>query len=159
MVIRGASPFVSPLVFFRTFRVFTFVNGEHEGFSLIEVVVVMALIALTLTLAGPRIGAGLGRLELEQAAQSIHGFVRAGRVQAERTDREHYVVIDRKRELITLLDPEMKALREQQLPSSVQIVFDSPADVANIVISSSGIVRSQPIRLRGRSGELEVELQ
>ena len=134
-------------------------NRKHEGFSLIEVVVVMALIALTLTLAGPRIGAGLGRLELEQAAQSIHGFVRAGRVQAQRTDREHYVVIDRPHELMTLLDPEMKTLREQKLPSSVQIVLDSPADVATIAISPSGIVRSQPVRLRGRSGELKVELQ
>ena len=134
-------------------------NGEHEGFSLIEVVVVMALIALALTLAGPRIGAGLGRLELEQAAQTIRGFVRTGRVQAQRTDREHYVVIDRRRELMTLLDPDMKTLREVQLPLSVQIVFDSPSDVANIGISSSGIVRSQPIRLRSRSGELTVELQ
>jgi len=135
------------------------VNGEHNGFSLIEVVVVMALIALTLTLAGPRIGAGLGRLELEQAAQSIRSFVRAGRVQAQRTDREHYVVIDRRRESMTLLDPEMKTLREEALPVSVQFVFDSSADVANIAISSSGIVRGQPIRLRSRSGELKVDLQ
>ena len=130
-----------------------------KGFSLIEVVVVMVLIALTLTLAGPRIGAGLGRLELEQAAQNIRSLVRAGRVQAQRTDREHYVVIDRRRESMTLLDPEMKTLREEQLPSSVQIILDSAADVANIAISSSGIVRSQPIRLRGRSGELKIELQ
>jgi hypothetical protein len=119
----------------------------------------MALIALTLTLAGPRIGAGLGRLELERAAQNIRGFVRVGRVEAERTDREYYVVINRKRQQMTLLDPEMKTLRQEQLPSSVQIVFDSPEDLANIVISASGIVRSQPIRLRGRTGELKVELQ
>jgi prepilin-type N-terminal cleavage/methylation domain-containing protein len=135
------------------------VKKEHEGFSLIEVVVVMALIALTLTLAGPRIGAGLGRLELEQAAQNIRGFVRAGRVQALRTDREHYVAIDRKRQVMTLLDSDMKTLREEPLPSSVRVVFDSASDIANIAVSSSGIVRSQPIRLRGRSGELAVELQ
>ena len=130
-----------------------------KGFSLIEVVVVMALIALTLTLAGPRIGAGLGRLELEQTAQSIRGFVRAGRVQAQRADREYHVVVDRKRDLMTLFDEQMKIVREEQLPSSVQIVFESPTDVAHIAISPSGILRSRPIWLRSRSGELKVELQ
>src|SRR5437764_15378695 len=81
-----------------------------KGFSLIEVVVVMALIALTLTLAGPRIGAGLGRLELERSRQSIRGFIKIGRVQAERADQPYYVVIDRKQDLLRLLDPEMKII-------------------------------------------------
>src|SRR5438876_9231423 len=100
-----------------------------KGFSLIEVVVVMALIALTLTLAGPRIGAGIGRLELERAGQSIRSFVKLGRVQAQRTDREHYIVLDRKRDSITLLNPELRPLREEQLPSSVHIVLDSDLDL------------------------------
>ncbi|PYI94829.1 MAG: hypothetical protein DME98_18640 [Verrucomicrobia bacterium] len=82
-----------------------------KGFSLIEVVIVMALIALTLTLAGPRIGAGLGRLELERTGQSIRGFVKIGRIQAERADQEYYVVIDRKQHSLTLLDPKVKMIR------------------------------------------------
>lgn len=132
---------------------------RDRGFSLIEVVVVMALIALTLTLAGPRIGAGIGRLELERAAQSVRSFVKLGRVQAQRTDREHYVVLDRKRELITLLSPELELLREEHLPSSVHIVLDSDLDLASISIPPSGIVRSKPVRLKGRSSELEIELR
>jgi hypothetical protein len=119
----------------------------------------MALIALTLTLAGPRIGAGIGRLELERAAQSVRSFVKLGRVQAQRTDREHYVVLDRKRELITLLSPELELLREEHLPSSVHIVLDSDLDLASISIPPSGIVRSKPVRLKGRSSELEIELR
>lgn len=130
-----------------------------KGFSLIEVVVVMALIALTLTLAGPRIGAGLGRLELEQTAQTIRGFVRVGRVQAQRTDREYYVVIDRKLDSMTLLDREMKTVRQEQLPSSVEIIFESNSDAASMAISPSGIVRGEPIRLRGRTGELKIDFQ
>jgi len=135
------------------------VTARDRGFSLIEVVVVMALIALTLTLAGPRIGAGIGRLELERAAQSIRSFVKLGRVQAQRTDREHYIVIDRKRDLITLLNPELRPLREEQLPSSVHIVLDSNLDLDSISIPPSGIVHSKLVRLRGRSGELEIKLQ
>ena len=134
-------------------------TARDRGFSLIEVVVVMALIALTLTLAGPRIGAGIGRLELERAAQSIRSFVKLGRVQAQRTDREHYIVIDRKRDSITLLNPELRPLREEQLPSSVHIVLDSNLDLDSISIPPSGIVHSKLVRLRGRSGELEIRLQ
>lgn len=134
-------------------------TGRNKGFSLIEVVIVMALIALALTLAGPRIGAGFGRLELEQAAQSIRSVIRLGRVHAQRSDREHYVVVDRKREVITLLGPEMQSLREQKLPSSVDIVLDASLDIATIFIAPSGIIRGESIRLRGRSGELAIALQ
>ena len=130
-----------------------------KGFSLIEVVVVMALIALTLTLAGPRIGAGLSRLELERSRQSIRSFIKIARVQAERADQPYYVVIDRKQDLLRLLDPEMKVIRQEQLPSSVQIALDSNADFAGLTISPSGIVRGNPVRLRGRAGELMVEVQ
>jgi prepilin-type N-terminal cleavage/methylation domain-containing protein len=130
-----------------------------KGFSLIEVVVVMALIALTLTLVGPRIGAGIGRLELDETAQAIRGFVKSGYVQAERTDRVHYVVIDRAKKLMTLLDPEMKTLRQKELASSVELILDGNSDLATISVSPSGIVRSGPIRLRGRVGDIQVNLQ
>jgi hypothetical protein len=119
----------------------------------------MTLIALTLTLAGPRIGAGIGRLELEETAQAIRGFVKSGGVEAQRTDRAYYVVIERKKKLLTLLDPDMKMLRQKALSSSVEIIFDADAGVATIFISPSGIVRSTPFRLRGRAGDLKVELQ
>ena len=86
-----------------------------KGFSLIEVVLVMVLVALTLTLVGPRIGAGLGRLELEEAAQTIRGFVKIGGVQAQRTERGYYVVIDRAKKSMSLLDPDMKVVRQKDL--------------------------------------------
>src|SRR2546429_5214331 len=85
----------------------------------------MALIALTLTLAGPSIRAGFGRLELEQSSQAIRSFVKAGRVQAQRADREYHVVIYSKRDSMALLDPELKVVRKETLPSSVQIILDS----------------------------------
>ncbi len=130
-----------------------------KGFSLIEVVVVMALIALTLTLAGPRIGAGLGRLELERTGQSIRSVVKVGRAQAERADREYYVVIDRRQDSVRLLDPDMKVIRQEQLPSTVQVNLESNADVAGLTILPSGIVRGNPVRLHGQAGELTLEWQ
>ena len=130
-----------------------------KGFSLIEVVVVMALIALTLTLAGPRIGAGLGRLELERTAQTIRGVVKSGRIQAQRTDREYYVVIDRKQDLLRLIDPDMKVLRQEQLPSTIEINFESNVDLASLTISPTGIVRGSAVRLHGKAGDVSVDWQ
>ena len=134
-------------------------TGRNRGFSLIEVVIVMAMIALSLTIAGPRIGAGIGRLELEQAAQGVRSFVTIGRVQAQRTDREHYLVVDKKENSITLLDSEMRPMRHQELSSSIQIVLKSFSDLESIFIAPSGILRGEPIRLQNRTGEVEVALQ
>jgi prepilin-type N-terminal cleavage/methylation domain-containing protein len=130
-----------------------------KGFSLIEVVVVMVLIALTLTLAGPRIGAGLGRLELERSAQTIRSVIKLGRVQASRADKEYYVKIDRKLDSIALLDPDMKVVRQEELPSSVEIVLESGADVAGLTISPFGIVRGGKVHLHGRAGDISVDFQ
>jgi prepilin-type N-terminal cleavage/methylation domain-containing protein len=151
-------PFVALTLSF-VFSCVSCVLASVKGFSLIEVVVVMALIALTLTLAGPRIGAGLGRLELERSRNSIRNFIKIGRVQAERADQEYYVVIDRKQESVKLLDPEMKMIRQELLPSTIQIDLGSNVDIAGLTISPSGIVRGSPIRLHGRTGELIVDLQ
>ena len=130
-----------------------------KGFSLIEVVVVMVLIALTLTLAGPRIGAGLGRLELERTAQTIRALVKTGRIQAQRTDREYYLVIDRKQDSLRLIDPDMKVVRREQLPSTIEINFESNSDLASLTISPTGVVRGSAIRLRGRAGDMSVDWQ
>ena len=130
-----------------------------KGFSLIEVVLVMVLVVLTLTLVGPRIGAGFGRLELEEAAQTIRGFVKIGGVQAQRTERGYYVVIDRAKKSMSLLDPDMKVVRQKDLPSSVEIIPESKDELATIVISPVGIVRSPRMKLRGRTGDLELNLQ
>jgi len=130
-----------------------------KGFSLIEVVVVMALIALTLTLAGPRIGAGLGRLDLERTAQTIRGLVKTGRIQAQRTDREYYVIIDRKQDSLRLVDPDMKVIRQEQLPSTVEINFESNLNLESLTISPAGVVRGSAIRLHGRAGDVNVDWQ
>ena len=61
-----------------------------HGFTLMELlisVVVMTIIALTIGLAGPRIGAGLGRLELNRAEQLVKAEMKFAKVQARRTDR------------------------------------------------------------------------
>ena len=131
----------------------------RRGFTLIEVVVVMAIIAISIGLAGPRIGAGLGRLELQQAEQYVKSYLKAAKIQARRADRDHYVVLDNARHSVELISPELKLLREQKLPSSVSFVFEPGSETAALYVAPSGIVRGNAVHLRGRTGELEIALR
>jgi type II secretory pathway pseudopilin PulG len=119
----------------------------------------MAIIAISLTLAGPRIGAGIGRIELNQAEQTVRSYIKLGRVQAQRSDRVHYVVLDRQKRSVVLVNTEMKVLREAELPSSVEFVLEPEVQLTAVSIAPSGIARGNPIRLRGRSAETEVPLR
>ncbi len=131
----------------------------RQGFSLIEVVVVVAIIAISIGMAGPRIGAGLGRLELQQAEQSVKSYLQTARVQARREDRGNYVVLDNARHAVELISADMKLVRERKLPSSVSFVLQPNADIAALYVAPSGIVRGNPVRLRGRTAEVEIALQ
>jgi len=149
---------ISLFVFFRRPCVFNNVEGR-EGFTLIEVVLVMAIIAITIGLAGPRIGAGLGTLELRQSEQTIKTDVQLARARARRADRDCYIVFDNRHRLIDVLGPDMEVLHEQTLPSSVSFAFQPPGDNVSLNVAPSGIVSGNSIRLRGRAVEVEVAWQ
>jgi len=131
----------------------------RQGFSLIEVVVVVAIIAISIGLAGPRIGAGLDRLELRQAEQSVKSYLKSAKNQARREDRDQFIVLDNTRHSIGLIGSDMRLQRERKLPSSVSFVFDSNSDTTALSVAPSGIIRGNPVRLRGRTGELEIALR
>ena len=131
----------------------------QRGFSLIEVVIVMAIIAMTLGLAGPRIGAGFGRLELSESAQKVRNYIRMARLQAERTDRQQYVVLNKTKHSVSLVNSDLQVLREEQLPSSVEIMLTGDSTVEALYVAPSGIARGAPFKLKGRTGETEVSLQ
>ena len=131
----------------------------RRGLTLIEVVIVTAIIAMALGLAGPRIGAGLGRLELATSARTIQSFIKMARLEAQRTDREQYIVLDKTRHSVAMVGGDMAVRRQQDLSSSVEIVTASESQIEALYVSPSGLVRGSSVRLRGRSGEVQVSLQ
>ncbi len=131
----------------------------RQGFSLIEVVIVLAIIAISLGIAGPRIGAGFGRLELFKAEGTIKDLIKFGRLEAQRRDRPHYLLLDQQGHFAVLLSSEMVVLRQEPLPSSVSFVTRDDVSVRSVYIAPSGILRGDSIMLRGRSGEVEVSLR
>ncbi len=126
----------------------------RRGFTLIEVVVVMVIVAIVTGLVGPRIGAGFDRLQMNSAAQATRGFIRMARLQAERTEKSQYVVFDRNRRAISLVNDEMKPIRESVLPSSIDIVLENDARTAAFFVMPSGIVRGGTVRLRSGAHEI-----
>lgn len=130
-----------------------------RGLSLIEVMIVMAILALSAGLAGPRIGAGLARLEMSQTDETLKSFVQMARLAAQRSDRPHFVIMDGERDRILLLDPDMRVLREGGLPASVEVVPNAEDSVQAIHVPPSGLLRTESLRLRSRLGVSEVGLR
>lgn len=153
-----------PLIFFIrsvfsvTPRVFKGMTGKR-GFTLIEIILVMAIMAIGLGLAGPRIGAGLSRIELKSSAQRIHGLLKMARQQAQSSDRVQYVILDKGQRSATLVNSEMKIVRQEALSSSIDLVLPGDSPTTAIAVSPSGAVRGAEVRLRSGSGEIEISFQ
>jgi prepilin-type N-terminal cleavage/methylation domain-containing protein len=131
----------------------------RRGLTLIEVVIVLAIIGLSLGLAGPQIGAGLGRLELNTSARTVNALIKTAKLEAQRKDRQHYVVFDKTGRSISVLGSDLKLVRREQLPSSVDFIFQKDVPTAALYVSPVGIIRGAPVRLRGRVGETEVSVR
>ena len=119
----------------------------------------MAIIALSVGLVGPRIGAGMTRIAVYQAEETIRSFVGIARSRAQRSNLAHFVVLNRRGPMVVLVGPDMNILRERELPSSVELVVDSETGIESIYVPPSGLLRGQFIRLRSRFGLSEVTFQ
>ena len=133
--------------------------NRARGLSLVEVMIVMTIIGLSVGLVGPRIGAGMTRIEVYQAEQTIRSFVQMARSRAQRSNLAHFVVLNRRGPSVVLVGPDMNILRERELPSSVELVVDSETGIESIYVPPSGLLRGQFIRLRSRFGPSEVTFQ
>ena len=130
-----------------------------KGLSLIEVMIVMAIIALSAGLVGPRIGAGMTRIELYQAEESVRSLVQMARSRAQRSNAPQFVVLDRRTSTVSLVGPNMGVLRGRELPPSVELVIESQSGINSIHVPPSGLLRDEPIQLRSRFGVSEVALR
>jgi general secretion pathway protein H len=138
--------------------------NSFGGFTLIEVLVVLVLMAALTAVAAPSIGRGLGAIELQTTARRIAATLRLARMKAVREQRVFLVGFDLERNEVELTREDLSFRRIFELPESVKIQKvtrigdDAMSDVrVTCVFVPNGLSESFEVWLRNNRGrELKV---
>lgn len=100
-----------------------------RGFTLLELLVVLALAGLILALVLPRLGGGLATLSVRTASRQVAALLRSARTQAVVERRTVTVTVDPRRGLLEVeASPGAPAPRRLALPEGIGLaVLDAPA--------------------------------
>ena len=138
--------------------------NSFGGFTLIEVLVVLVLMAALTAVAAPSIGRGLGAIELQTTARRIAATLRLARMKAVREQRVFLVGFDLERNEVELTREDLGFRRTFELPESVRIQKvtrkgeDAMSDVkVTCLFVPNGLSESFEVWLRNNRGrELKV---
>lgn len=125
-----------------------------EGFTLIELVVVLFLVSLVTGLAIPAVGRGIEALELRAQVAGFSGFLRYGREQSITRRAAHEVRVDPGSRQLTLIASGSESPRAQkQLSPRLQISVVPPA-ARVVTFSPQGFSSGADFRLEGPGGRI-----
>ncbi len=129
-------------------------SGRGEGFTLVELVVVLFLLSLAAGLVLPAVGRGIEALELRAQVAVFSAFLRYGREQAITRRAAHEVRVDPESHQLTLIAAGSESPRaRKQLSSRIQISADPPQ--ARVVsFSPQGFSSGASFRLEGQGGRV-----
>ena len=138
--------------------------NSSGGFTLIEVLVVLVLMAALTAVAAPSIGRGLGTVELQTTARRIAATLRLARMKAVREQRVFLVGFDLERNEIELTREDLSFRRTFELPESVTITKvarkgEEPISETRVtcLFVPNGLSESFEVWLRNKRGrELKV---
>jgi len=99
---------------------------SRAGVTLIEMLIVMAIIGLIAGISFPSVSAGLESIQLRSAADSIASFLIAAQTRAERRQQAIEVVITPAESTLTLYSSEAGYTRKLALENGIRIVGDQP---------------------------------
>ena len=103
----------------------------QSGVTLIEMLIVVALISLFAGLMFPSVTSGIDSLRLQQASDAISGFINTGLNRAERKQVTIEITIDRSQNAMTMYSTETGFAKRLELPDGVRIVDILPPEPAN----------------------------
>lgn len=135
-----------------------------RGFTLIEVLVVLVLLAALTALVAPSVGRGFGAIELQTTARQVAATLRLARTRSVREQRVFLVGFDLEKNRIELMREDLGFQRTFELPDSVTIhkvtrKGDVPFDDVRFscLFVPSGLSESFEVWLRNKRGkELKV---
>lgn len=99
---------------------------SRAGVTLIEMLIVMAIIGLIAGISFPSVSAGLESIQLRSAADSIASFLIAAQLRADRRQQAMEVVITPAESTLTLYSSEAGYTRKLALENGIKIVGDQP---------------------------------
>jgi prepilin-type N-terminal cleavage/methylation domain-containing protein len=107
-------------------------NRSHRGVTLIEMMVVVAIMALIAGISFPAVVSGIESMRLSQATRSVVQFLNAGLNRAERRQTVVEVTISKADNALWLRSTEAGFEKKLDLPDGVRIVDVLPrlADIA-----------------------------
>src|SRR5690349_12449807 len=92
-----------------------------SGVTLLEMVVVLALIGLIVAVSGPSVSAGIDSIRMTTASDSIASFLNTALTHAERKQQPVEVIISQKESKFTAISNVPGFTREMKLPDGIFI--------------------------------------
>jgi len=108
-----------------------FATSKQRGVTLIEMLIVMALIALVAGMAAPSVSAGLDSLRLRSASDSIVGFFNTALARADTRQQVVEIVISPQEGTLTATSGDRGFKRKLEIASPVKIVSIKPGLAAD----------------------------
>jgi prepilin-type N-terminal cleavage/methylation domain-containing protein len=129
--------------------------GPDAGVTLLELIMVMAILALLAGLVGPAFGHWLDDWKLRGVADRLAETIRYARMQA--VYQQRYFVVELKPEdhTVRVLEPSAGVVREYALPSDVQVGEDppgAPSEVLRVILAPSGTAEAKTFWVRNPRG-------
>ncbi len=135
---------------------------QDAGVTLLELLIVLALMSLLVGLLAPRIGRATDNWRLRRAGEHVAQILRYARTRALYEGRYYVVEIRPEENRVRLLGASSGLIREYLLPGDVRFGEEaSPASfsVMRLVFSPSGAVGERTLWLRNREGsEVKIHL-
>ena len=101
-------------------------NSPRRGVTLIEMLLVVAIVGLMAGLTLPSVASGLDSIRLHSAADSVASFLSAAANRAERRQQVMEVILNPKENSIQLYSTEPGYARKLDMPAGVKLMGDEP---------------------------------
>jgi prepilin-type N-terminal cleavage/methylation domain-containing protein len=104
-------------------------TASRRGVTLIEMMVVVAIIAIMASISFPAVTTGLDSIRLHSAADSVAAFLNSAMNRAERRQDVIEVVVDPEKNQMALYSSAPGFLRTLDMPSGVKLAGENPQHV------------------------------